>query len=377
MTISRRAFLAGLGAASTALPYLSARAEDARLIELASRPPNYESLRSTFLHRITPIDRFYIRNHYDTPAIDRTAWRLKISGLAEQSLELSLADLERMPQTTVEAVLQCAGNGRALFLPRMPGVQWKRGAMGNAEWSGVRLADVLARAKPKAAVKYLKISGADRPVMPSAPAFLRGLPLDKAVHSDTLIALKMNGAALPALHGGPARLIVPGWVGDDWVKWLSELELRDTEPQGFFYETAYRFPEQPGAPGAPIAPEKMKPMTVLGPKSIIASLDQGQILSPGRHEIIGVAFSGEAQVEKLEITTDGGKSWRQAELEGPRTPYGFRRFRFLWRADVPGRYKVASRAADSSGRIQPESPVWNPSGYLYNAVDPIEVEVRA
>jgi sulfite oxidase len=382
VTLDRRRFLRSslAGAAAAAwwmkVPSLAYAKGGRELIRMTERPLNYESVRSTFTTRITPIERFYLRNHFDIPTIDVAKWRLHVRGLVEKPLLLSLADLERMPQAKVEAVLQCAGNGRALFKPRVPGVQWCYGAMGNAEWTGVRLKDVLALARPKQDAAFIKYQGAERPTMDTTPAFIRALPLAKALHEDTLVALKMNGKPLPLNRGQPARLVVPGWVGDDWVRALVDVEVRADEPKDFFYDTAYRFPVTPGAPGAPIPADQMKPMTKVNVKSIIGSLSDGDVLRPGVHELRGVAFSGEAGIDRVELSFDGGKSWTQAQLEGPSTAYGFRVFRYPWKAEA-GSYAVACRATDTTGATQPEVPVWNPSGYLHNAIDPVRMEVRS
>jgi sulfite oxidase len=382
MSIGRRTFLerSALGVAAAALwlevPSLARAAGQPGLVQLTERPLNYESVRSAFTERVTPLERFYLRNHFDVPSVDVGAWRLVVDGLVEKPLSLSLADLERMAQAKVEAVLQCAGNGRALFTPRVPGVQWRCGAVGNAEWTGVRLADLLALARPRSGAAHLQLRGADQPVLSSTPAFIRGLPLAKALHPDTLVALGMNGRPLSENHGRPARLVVPGWVADDWVRNLVHLEVRADEPKGFFYETAYRFPVSPGAPGAPVPADQMRPMTKLNPKAILGSLDDGQVLGRGGHEVIGVAFSGEAGIAQVELSFDGGKSWSRATLDGPATPYGFRVFRHGWKPGRPGRHTVAARATDTAGVTQPEVAVWNPGGYLYNAPDRVEVEVR-
>lgn len=385
--MDRRTFLktglthGALGAAALgglAVPSARAEAADATLLEVSTRPTNYEAPRSTFVTRVTPTERFYIRNHFDTPTVDAATWRLKVGGLVEQPVELTLADLQAMPQTTVEAVLQCSGNGRALFTPRLPGLQWQRGAVGNAEWTGVRLKDVLARAKVKAGAGphwHVQVQGAERPVMPKTPAFIRGLPLDKARHDDTLIALQMNGKPLSREHGFPARVVAPGWVADDWVKWLVDLQVIDGEPKGFFYETAYRFPKKPGAPGEAVAPEDMATMTVMNVKTIIGSHGEGPAKA-GPQEIVGVAWSGGgAAVTKVELSIDGGP-WAQATLEGAPSKYGFRVFRHPWTA-AAGRHTLRARATDATGAVQPEFPVWNPSGYLHNAIDPVVVEVMA
>jgi len=380
--MDRRTFLrtSALGAAAAACwieaPTLARAAEGGALVPLSRRPPNYESVRSTYTTRVTPLERFYLRNHFDIPTVDARAWRLEVRGLVEKPLTLALADLERMPQVSVEAVLQCAGNGRGLMNPRVPGVQWRVGAVGNAKWTGVRLRDVLALARPKEGAAHLHVRGAEKPVMSSTPAFLRGIPIGKGQHADTLLALKMNGQPLPPYHGRPARLVVPGWVADDWIKWLTTIEVSAEEPKGFFYETAYRFPRAPGAPGVAVPADQTAPMTALNVKSIIGSLEDGMALRAGQHQVVGVAFSGEAGIASVELSFDGGATWRPAALDGPSTPYGFRVFRAPWKAEA-GRHVVLSRATDANGARQPDEPVWNPSGYLCNAVDRVEVEVRA
>jgi sulfite oxidase len=382
MTLDRRQFLKSSlsGAAAFAcwvkVPTLAHAKGRADLIRMTERPPNYESVRSTFTTRITPVERFYLRNHFDLPTIDVAKWRLRVHGLLEKELSLSLADLQRMPQVTVEAVLQCAGNGRALFTPHVPGVQWRYGAMGNAEWTGVRFKDVLALGGLQKEAAFIQLQGAERPTMNTTPAFIRAIPVEKALHPDTLLALKMNGKPLAPSRGQPVRLVVPGWVGDDWVRALVDIEVRADEPKAFYYDTAYRFPVTPGAPGAPIPADQMKPMTKLNVKSLLGSLSDGDRVAPGVHQLAGVAFSGEAGIERVELSFDGGKTWTAAKLDGPATAYGFRLFRHAWKAE-PGSYEVACRATDSAGATQPETPVWNPAGYLYNAIERLKVEVRA
>src|SRR5919109_1591835 len=196
--MDRRQFLKSslAGAAAAAwwvrVPSLSYGKGRAELIRMTERPLNYESVRSTFTTRITPAEKFYLRNHFDLPVVDVARWRLNVKGLVEKPLSLSLADLERMPQVTVEAVLQCAGNGRGLFKPPVPGVQWRYGAMGNAEWTGVRFKDVLALAGLKKDGAFVQLQGAERPSMDTTPSFIRAIPIEKAIHEDTLLALKMN-----------------------------------------------------------------------------------------------------------------------------------------------------------------------------------------
>jgi sulfite dehydrogenase len=165
-------------------------------------------------------------------------------------------------------------------------------------------------------------------------------------------------------------------VADDWMKYVVELEVRGDEPSDFYYATAYRFPETPGAPGAAVPAAQMKPMSRLNVKSVIGSLEPGQVLRAGHHDVVGVAFSGEAGIARVEVSLDGGATWAEAKLEGPSTPYGFRVFRHAWSA-APGRHVVVARATDTAGATQPETAVWNPAGYLYNAQDRVDVEVRS
>ncbi|MBA2539461.1 MAG: sulfite oxidase [Deltaproteobacteria bacterium] len=380
--MQRRTFLQGSLAALAGVhlraPTL-AWAKEAGLYELTARPANYESTRNTFTTRITPLDRFYIRNHFDLPVGDAktlaSTWKLEVRGLAAKPQAFTLFDLTRLTQHTVEAVLQCAGNGRGLFTPRVPGVQWRYGAMGNAEWTGVRLADLLTIVKPDKAAKHLELRGLDKPVIEKTPPFIRGIPIEKALHPDTIVALQMNGKPLSLQHGFPARLVVPGWVGDDWMKWLSTIDLRADEPTAFYYATGYRFPTTPGAPGAPVPPEQMKPMTKLVVKSQLATVSDGDVIAPGTHELVGVAFSGEARIKSVDITVDGGTTWQPAKLEAD-SDYGFRVFRHPWEAK-PGKVTIAARATDATGATQPAKPIWNPAGYLYNAIEFVSVEVRS
>jgi hypothetical protein len=172
------------------------------------------------------------------------------------------------------------------------------------------------------------------------------------------------------------RLVPPGWVGDDWVRSLVDVEVRADEPDAFYYNPGYRFPTNPGPPGAPIPADQMKPMTKVNVKSLLGSLKDGDRLRPGAHDLVGVAFSGEAGIDHVDLSFDDGKTWTAAKLDGPATPYGFRVFRHVWKSE-PGNYRIACRATDTNGASQPDVGVWNPGGYLYNAIDRVRVEVQA
>lgn len=332
---------------------------------LSDRPAQLQTPLEWFDRLLTPNDVFFVRSHHGPPRLDLER-KLTVTGLVEAPLELSLSALKKLPQTTVTAVLQCAGNGRAKLSPAVPGVQWMHGAMGQAEWTGVRLAELLARAKPRPEAKHVHLTGADLAPKPSTPAFLRDLPLEQARHPDTLVAWAMNGEPLSLQHGAPLRLVVPGWAGSYWLKWLTRLELSAVEQPGFFVQKGYRTPASPVEPGAKVPAEQLVPVTVMPVKSIIARPAEGAVLPAGRQEVVGVAFSGLAAIRQVEVSLDGAR-WVKAKLEGRG---GLGRWQ-VFRASVDVRAgttpTVFARATDERGNVQPKDAAWNPSGYHYNA----------
>jgi DMSO/TMAO reductase YedYZ molybdopterin-dependent catalytic subunit len=323
---------------------------------------------------LTPNDLFFVRHHWNPMYPDPRRWTLAVDGEVERPLELTLAELKKLPRAEATCVLQCAGNGRGLFRPPVPGVQWRYGAVGNARWRGARVRDVLERAGVKAGARHLHTFGSDKPPE-KVPPFHRSLEIEKAI-SDGIIAWEMNGAPLPALHGAPARLVVPGWAGEHWMKWLTRLSPQAEPQTGFYMDTAYRFPERPGEPGAPVPPEQMRPLTELTVKSNITQAPS-RVRAGTTSEIRGFAFSGAPGVARVEISEDGGETWKDAVLDPRQNPWAWRLWSFRWQAKTPGRATLHARATDSRGAIQPREPVWNPSGYLYNAWHSVDVEVTA
>lgn len=323
---------------------------------------------------LTPVPHFFVRNHMHEPInFDREAWRLTIGGEVEKPITLTLPDIAKLPTHSVVNTLECAGNGRGLFRPQAPGVQWGKGAVGTARFSGPRLRDVLDRAGVKATAKHVMSHGLDE-VPGKVPPFIRSIPLEKALDSDTLLATHMNGAPLPKHHGFPARVLVPGWVGSASCKWVTEIKVLDSEFAGTFMNPGYRFPNHPLQPGESIKPEDMHPLTSLNVKSVIAGPLQNAKLKPGPVSVHGAAWAGEADVVKVEISTDGGSNWNAARLGNDHAHYAWRLWSYAWRAS-PGEHVIMSRATDSHGRTQPATPAWNPSGYLYNAYDQVKVHV--
>jgi DMSO/TMAO reductase YedYZ molybdopterin-dependent catalytic subunit len=330
---------------------------------------------------ITPIAHFFVRTHHDEPALDAATWRLSVEGLVKNPRVWSLAELKKLPRHEVVAVLQCSGNGRAFFRPRVPGVPWERGAVGRARWAGARLGDVLKAAGLKAGGLHVVLQGEDRPVLPTTPRFGRSIPLEKALHPDTLLAYEMNGEPLPMLHGHPVRVVVPGWVGDDWVKWLTTLKVQREPFEGFFYQTAYRYPKRPVQPGEAVPPEAMGPMDEMVIKSLITAPLAGARVPRAAVPIRGMAWTGgDAKITRVEVSVDDGKTWQDARLLGDARPYAWRRFALDWQAPANhpgGTLHLRARATDDRGRTQPVGPApWNPSGYQWNSADNVEVHLH-
>jgi len=345
-------------------------------ITRVERPQDLETPVSAFTTWLTPSDRFFVRSHFGPPNHERVEnWHLEVEGIVERPLKLSFENLKQFQAVTVTAVIQCSGNGRAFFTPKVPGAQWEKGAVGNATWTGIRLADVLNHAGLKPTAKHVQMLGADRPLLPTVPLFVRSIPIEKALHPDTLLATQMNGEPLPLLHGAPLRLIVPGWAGDACVKWLAHLNVQEFEAEGYYMKTAYRMPKKPIQPGSPVKPSETTPVEELPVKSIIVLPQDGAAVAPGDVWIQGVAFTGEGEVVRVEVSMDNGKTWQEANLIGEQSPYAWRLWQYAWRAARPGQYTVLSRATDSRGQTQPMTTPWNPGGFLWNSVDRIRITV--
>jgi sulfite oxidase len=358
---------------SLAAPVARAETVARKLIVRSERPQDLETLVSAFTEEFTPNELFFVRSHFGPPIIDAASWRLRIEGMVERPSELSMSDLRKLSAAKRPAVLQCAGNGRALFRPRVAGAQWERGGVGQAMWRGVRLADLLERAGTQSSARFVTFIPGDHPMAPTVPKFMRSIPIEKA-RQDVLLAWEMNGASLPLLHGAPLRAVVPAWAGDHWIKWLRGIRVSDAEDGGFYMQTAYKFPTEPIPPGG--KPAKMQTLTVIPVKSLIARPLEGAVLKAGPLVIQGVAFGGTGPITRLEVSDDDGATWHVAQLNSMPAPGAWQRWRYTWRA-VPGAHVLRARATDSAGGTQQREPQWNPSGYLYNAWDAVRCEVRA
>jgi DMSO/TMAO reductase YedYZ molybdopterin-dependent catalytic subunit len=349
-----------------------------RLTVRVERPLDAETPVREFASWLTPNDRFFVRSHFGPPDADGTeadTWRLTVKGLVKDALILSLKDLRQFEEMSVTAVLQCSGNGRSRYRPQAPGVQWDRGAVGNAQWTGVRLRDLLERAGLKPQGLHVQFQGADRPMLATVPKFIRSIPLAKALHPDTLVAYAMNGRPLPLPHGAPLRVVTPGWMAESSIKWLNEISVRADESPGYFMQQAYRIPEtsirlSSGLPGSAMVPVERMPV-----KSLIAAPGNGETVRSGPVTIQGVAWAGETTVAKVEVSFDGGQSWDAARLLGEEHPHAWRQWQCIWKADRPGPAAIVSRATDALGEQQPVMSPWNPGGFAWNGWDRVSVTV--
>ncbi|TLY82506.1 MAG: oxidase [Gammaproteobacteria bacterium] len=351
------------------------------LIRRSFRPPNFETPLADLAAPLTDDGAFFVRYHLTViPRIDPDGWRLQVSGAsARRALTLSLAELRSgFEQVEVVAVNQCAGNRRGLFTPRVPGVQWGGGAMGNARWRGVRLREVLQRAGVAADALEVVFGGADAPVLPATPAFVKSLPVERALDESTLVAFEMNGRPLPHWNGAPARLVVPGWVGTYWMKHLTSIRIEPRAFDGFWMKTAYRVPTGafPGARFTSQETAETTPVTELLVNSLIVSPGSGARLSRGAHaELAGKAWDGGAGIEGVEVSVDGGQSWRDATLQRDLGRFAWREFRFVLDTSRAGRLDVAVRARSRNGAKQPDKLTPNPSGYHDNIVQAVSLEI--
>lgn len=343
------------------------------LIRLTTRPPQLETPFAVFDEGpVTPNDAFFVRYHLSgvPTRIDPASHRLRVTGLVSKPLELSLDELKRLgPVREILAVHQCSGNSRGFFKPRINGGQMGHGAMGNARWTGISLKAVLEKAGVLPGAVQVTFDGLDRPALEATPDFVKALPMEHALDGEVMIAWAMNGEDLPLLNGYPLRLVVPGYYGTYWVKQLSEIRVVDRDFDGFFMSTAYRVPDNACAcvdPGT--KPEKTRPIGRFNVRSFITSPQAGAELPNGQALTVrGIAFDGGQGIAGVDFSTDGGVSWRPADLGQDLGPYSFRQWSLSFRPERKGMHQLKVRATNRLGETQPVEALWNPSGYRYNA----------
>jgi DMSO/TMAO reductase YedYZ molybdopterin-dependent catalytic subunit len=353
--------------------------EKTDLILLTSRPPQLETPKHFFKELITPNEALFVRWHIANipTSVDLQTWRIKVGGNTERSFELSMDDLKGLPKVSYTAVIQCAGNGRSLFEPRVPGGQWGNGAMGNVTWGGARLKDILAKAGVKGDSVEVSFNGLDSGPLPTVPDLVKALPVDKALEEDIIIAYEMNGKPLTMLNGFPARLVVPGWYASYWVKALSDVTVLSKPLETFWMNPAYRIPANPCAcvpPGT--NPGKTVPINRMDTRSLIIEPSQGNRLPMGKEVTIsGLAFSGGYGIKDVVVSVDGGKTWKEAKLGKDLGKYSWVLWSLPWRPSQKGKYTLMARATNSIGESQPLDSLWNPAGYMRNNIEKVDVTV--
>lgn len=326
---------------------------------------------------ITPNELFYIRSHFPVPQIDLQRWRLKIEGAIEHPLELSWDDLRGRPRVTQPATLECAGNGRVFLVPKVKGTQWELGAVGNAQWTGISLGEVLRQAGVKSGALEVILEGADGGTISEAPKpagkipYARSLPLGKAL-DDVLLAFEMNGEPLTPAHGFPLRAIVPGWYGMAAVKWLQRIVITERPYHGYYQTVDYAFWQREQAGIA------LVPITQMQVKASIARPGINEIIAAGtNYKVAGAAWTSEGEVVKVEVSSDGGGSWIEASLGEQTAPNSWQLWEWDWQTpNKPGRCVLLARATDSRGRTQPMERDLDRGTYQINHCLPIEVEIR-
>ena len=322
---------------------------------------------------ITPADRFFVRCHTYLPAPAHLSdWTLKLDGVVNQPLTLTMDDLKKLPRVEMVAVLECAGNGRSFYQPHVAGTQWDFGSVGNGRWAGVRFRDVLAKAGLKDSAKEILLDGADTP-LGTMPKFQRTITVKKALDPDTLLVYEMNGAPLPAEHGFPLRLMAPGWASDSWVKWLRHVEVLDHEFDGFWMKTAYRHPPNHVEPGASVDPAAMVPVSDLNVKSVIAT--PSAWTKPGTVRISGTAWSNSSPLTRVDVSVDGGQTWKQAQARQGSQPVRLAPLGIGLESATRQTHPHRARHQRRRPERNRSNEEWNPSGYLWNVAQKMDVEV--
>ncbi|MEY2503541.1 MAG: sulfite oxidase [Verrucomicrobiota bacterium] len=364
--------------------YLKFPGKNEGLVLLGDRPLVAETPESLLDDDTTPTEKFYIRNNGQIPdeVKDPDAWKIVIDGSVENKIEITLGELKKKYKAvTYRMVLECGGNGRSAFSPPARGNQWTNGGAGCAEWTGCALADVLKDAKPKSSAIYTSHYAADLHLSGDAgkPTISRGVRLPKAMEEHTLIAWSMNGQPLPNIHGGPARLIVPGWAGSASQKWLTRITLIDKEHDGpGMTEFSYRVPIKPMIPGDKGDPKNFKVLESMPVRSIVTSPANGAKIAAGTKELQlrGAAWAGDLTVKQVDVSMDFGATWQKTNLANPKNKFDWQRWTATVKLPSDGYFEIWVRATDSEGVMQPhQAGFWNPQGYGGNAMHRIAVLV--
>jgi len=356
------------------------------LILLTDRPVQLETPRPYFRTAFTPNEAFYVRWHLNgiPNRVDLKQWKLQVEGNVNKSLALSFEDLtEKFKPVSIAAVNQCSGNSRSRLQPRVPGAQWGNGAMGNALWTGVRLREILDLVGVKTGAQQLQFQGLETGPGPNgfpSNVFLKSLDFTNTVLDQCIVAYLSNGEPLPLLNGFPVRLVVPGHFATYWTKCLTWIRVLDRPDDNFWMKTSYRIPDTPRGNTTPdeikAGAVKTVPIGRFPVRSFLISPDGSSKIPSGMPVTLrGIAFSGLGRIARVEVSDDDGKNWFPAKLGEDYGPYCFRTWEASWAAKFPGHYSLAVRATDDKNNVQPDQPVWNPGGYLWNRIERQEIIV--
>jgi DMSO/TMAO reductase YedYZ molybdopterin-dependent catalytic subunit len=325
---------------------------------------------------ITPIGLHYLLIHYDIPQVDVETWRLGVEGRVATQLSLDLDALRALPAHEVVATMECAGNGRARLDPRPVSQPWLLEAVGTGRWRGVRLRELLDRVGVETDTVEVLFTGLDRGIENGEEQlFQRSLPLADASQPDVLLAYELNGVPLPAQHGFPLRLLVPGWYGMTNVKWLTRITLLDEPFTGYQQARGYRIRHTEDEQGEALS--RIYPRALMVPPGIPDFMTRERTVHAGHVTIEGRAWSGLAPVTAVEVSTDRGASWQNARLDPPELgPWAWRHWSYEWNAIEPGPHVLACRARDEAGNAQSVDQRWNVGGYANNEVQRVVVTVE-
>jgi DMSO/TMAO reductase YedYZ molybdopterin-dependent catalytic subunit len=353
-------------------------------VVLGERPLVAETPEHLLDDETTPTAKFFIRNNgqIPEPSTNPDSWKIVVDGEVHTPLELTLGELKsRFSPKTYRMVLECGGNGRSAFQPEARGNPWTNGGAGCAEWTGVPLADLLKAAGVKDSAKYTAHYGADPHLSgdTTKESISRGMRLPKAMDEHNLVVFAMNGEPLPNIHGGPVRLVVPGWPGSLSHKWLTRITLRDREHDGQgMTGTSYRVPNKPMVPGGKADEKDFRVLEAMPVRSITTSPSNGTRLPAGTREVAvrGAAWAGDLTVSRVDLSTDFGQTWSPAALAPPRNRYDWNRWTATLKLPSDGYFEIWTRGTDSEGRMQPPIAAgWNPQGYGGNAMHRVAILV--
>lgn len=350
------------------------------VITRQKHPDNVEFPFPTLNSFLTPNEQFYIRTHFEVPEGKTDSWELSVEGHVEKPFQIGYDELRQMPARTLPVLLECSGNGRVFLEPPQLSIRWEQGGVSNAEWTGVPLASLLERAGVKPGAVEVILEGADQgqfdephPKTPGKISYARSLPLAKAQEPEVLLAWEMNGQPLPPAHGFPVRAVVAGWYGMASVKWLRRIIVSDRPFHGYFQTFAYSIWER--------RPDGLPSLVPIGEMDVKA-----QLARPALHEVVqagstyrvfGAAWAGKAEITKVDLSTDGGATWRETQLDAKSVPFAWRFFESAWKVpEQTGEYVLMVRATDAHGRVQPLERDEDRRDAMINHVQPIKVFVR-